>query len=257
MSDWVTLSKLLPQFVYPTKFVLWLLLLAFVLLLFRRRTGAGISLFLALLVIFIGSSPITSELYRRHEQQYLPVLVKESPTADAIVLLGGELQLPAPPRVESQLGGNRAVHTMRLYQAGKAPLIIVSGGNVFPQEGLQSESVYTVELLEEWGIPRNAILVEENSRSTRENAVETAKLLRERNLDRVLLVTSAFHMPRALATFRTAGVSAIPSPSSISANLTHPQILDWIPSLEGLGGLKNVIHEKLGILVYRSRGWIE
>ena len=44
MGDWITISKLLPQFVYPTKFVLWLLLLAFVLLLFRRRTGAGISL---------------------------------------------------------------------------------------------------------------------------------------------------------------------------------------------------------------------
>jgi uncharacterized SAM-binding protein YcdF (DUF218 family) len=146
---------------------------------------------------------------------------------------------------------------MRLYQAGKAPLIIVSGGNVFPQEGLRSESAYTAELLEEWGIPRDTILIEENSRSTRENALETARLLRERKLDRALLVTSAFHMPRALATFRTAGINAIPSPSSISAKLAYPKILDWIPSLEGLGELKRVMNEKLGILVYRRRGWIE
>ena len=160
MGDWITLSKLLPKLICPTNIVLWLLLLAFLLLMFRRRTGSGIALFLALLVIFVGSSPITSEFYRRHEQQYLPVPVEESTVADAIVLLGGDMGLPIPPRVESQLGGNRLVHAMRLFQAGKAPLIIVSGGNVFPQQGVHPESIYILELLEEWGIPRDAILIE-------------------------------------------------------------------------------------------------
>ena len=103
--------------------------------------------------------------------------------------------------------------------AGKAPLIIVSGGNVFLQEGIRPESAYTADLLQEWGIPQSAIIFEGNSRNTRENAVETSRLLKNRQLNRVLLVTSAFHMPRALATFRAVGIDAIPSPSSISADI--------------------------------------
>jgi uncharacterized SAM-binding protein YcdF (DUF218 family) len=70
-------------------------------------------------------------------------------------------------------------------------------------------------------------------------------------------VTNAFHMPRAVAVFRSAGVEVIPSPSSISAQLAQPEILDWIPTMSGLGTLKSVLHEKMGILVYRARGWID
>jgi uncharacterized SAM-binding protein YcdF (DUF218 family) len=171
--------------------------------------------------------------------------------------LAGDISIPIPPRVESQIRGNRSVHTLRLYRAGKAPLIIVSGGNVFPQEGFRPEAAYTADLLQEWGIPQSAIIFEGNSRNTRENAVETSRLLKNRQLNRVLLVTSAFHMPRALAAFRGVGINAIPSPSSISAELAQPTLLNWIPSLDGLGTMQSVVHEKIGIFVYRMRGWID
>jgi uncharacterized SAM-binding protein YcdF (DUF218 family) len=146
---------------------------------------------------------------------------------------------------------------MRLYRAGKASRIIISGGNVFSQKGLDSEAAYTAVLLEELGIPKSVITVEGISRNTRENAVETARLLRSQGLGPVLLVTNAFHMPRAVAVFRSAGVEVIPSPSSISAQLAQPEILDWIPTMSGLDTLKSVLHEKMGILVYRARGWID
>ena len=113
-------------------------------------------------------------------------------------------------------------------------------------------------MLEEWGVPPEAILIEGNSRNTYENAIETKKLMNSRQIDKILLVTSAFHMPRALATFKTAGIDAIPSPSSYSiVNYSRPQILEWIPSLGNLGKMQALIREKLGILVYRHRGWIE
>ena len=257
MDDWVTWAKILTRLMYPSTLVLLLLLLAFVLLLIRRRRGAGLSLLTALALVFLGSSPLVSDLYHRHERQYPPTRVAQSPTADAIVLLAGDISIPVPPRVESQVRGNRSVHTLRLYQAGKAPLIIVSGGNVFPQEGLRPEAAYTADLLQEWGIPQSAIIFEGNSRNTRENALETSRLLKSRQLNRVLLVTSAFHMPRALAAFRAVGIDAIPSPSSISAELVRPTLLNWIPSLDGLGTMQSVMHEKIGIFVYRIRGWID
>ncbi|MDP6030081.1 MAG: YdcF family protein [Arenicellales bacterium] len=257
MPDWVTLSKLLVQLIYPANIVLWLLVFAFVLILLRRAKAAGVALVLALVLVGIGSSPITPALYHAHERQYLPVPVEESPVAEAIVILAGDLSIPAPPRVESQLRGNRVIHALRLYRAGKAPRVIVSGGNIFPQEGLEPESAYIAALLQELGIPAAAITAEGSSRNTHENAVETARLLEAERVGSVLLVTNAFHMPRAVAVFRSAGVQVIPSPSSISAELTQPKILDWMPSLDGLGTLKSVLHEKIGILVYRVRGWID
>ena len=257
MPEWITLSKFLPQLIYPANIVLWLVLFAFLLILLRRPKVSAIALAFALILVGIGSSPIASTLYQAHERQFLPVPVDDSPTADAIVILAGDVSIPAAPRVEIQVRGNRTIHAMRLYRAGKASRIIISGGNVFSQKGLDSEAAYTAVLLEELGIPKSAITVEGISRNTRENAIETARLLRAQGLGPVLLVTNAFHMPRAVAVFRSAGVEVIPSPSSISAQLAQPEILDWIPTMGGLDTLKSVLHEKMGILAYRARGWID
>ena len=255
MPDWLTFSKLLPQLVYPENIVLWLVVAAFLLILLRRRKAAGYSLFFALVLVFVGSSPIASALYQAHERQYLPVAIDTSPVADAIIVLAGDVSIPAPPRLETQVRGNRVLHSLRLYRAGKAPLLIVSGGNVFPQEGLEPESEYTARLLNELGVPREAIVVDRISRNTHENALEIARLVNKHKLDEVLLVTSAFHMPRAVASFQSAGIQVIPSPSSISAELAHPKVLDWIPTIDSLGSLNSLVHEKLGLLVYRVRGW--
>jgi uncharacterized SAM-binding protein YcdF (DUF218 family) len=257
MDDWVTLSKILPQLVYPFNLSLWLLLVAGLLVILRRRFAATLSLFLAIVVLMIASSPLSLILYRQHERNYLPVPIAQSPIVGAIVVLGGDIGLPLTPRINSEIGGNRALHAFRLFTANRSKLIIISGGNVFPQNGIEPEAYYTSELLKEWGIPSEAILIEGRSRNTYENAIETKKLLQARQIDKILLVTSAFHMPRALATFRTAEINAIPSPSSYSiVNYSRPRILEWIPSLGNLGRMQAVIHEKLGILVYKYRGWI-
>jgi uncharacterized SAM-binding protein YcdF (DUF218 family) len=249
-------SKLLAQLVYPANIVLWLMIVAFVLILLRHTKSAGFSLFLAIAAVFVGSSPIALALYQAHERQYLPIAIDTTSVADAIVLLAGDVGIPASPRVETQIHGNRVIHSLRLYRAGKAPLVIVSGGNVFSQQGLESEAEYTARLLEEFGVPREAIVLDRVSRNTRENALETARLVGKHGLGKVLLVTSAFHMPRAVASFQSVGIKVIPSPSSISAELARPRVLDWIPTMDGLDSLKSLVHEKLGILVYRARGWI-
>ena len=257
MGDWVTFSKLLPHVVYPFNFALWILLISVILLIFRFHRAAIVSLFLTTVVLTLSASPLSPALYRQHEGAYLPIPIAQSPVAGAIVVLGGDIGVPLAPRVNSEIRGNRALHAFRLYTARKSKLIIISGGNVFPQVGVEPEAYYTSKLLKEWGIPSEAILIEGRSRNTYENAIETKKLLNARQIDKILLITSAFHMPRALATFRTAGIDATPSPSSYSiVNYSRPQILDWIPSIGNLGRVQVVIREKLGILVYRYRGWI-
>ena len=134
MIDWITFSKWLPQMFYPLNLGLCFLLLAFCLLIARRVRSAGICLFFTIAILLIFSSPLSVNLYRQHEQTFLPTQIDRSPSADAIVILGGDLGIPLPPRRESQIGGNRALHAFRLYKAGKGNLIVVSGANVFPQK---------------------------------------------------------------------------------------------------------------------------
>ena len=257
MIDWITFSKWLPQMFYPLNLGLWLLLVAFGLLIARRVRSASFCLLFAIAILLVFSSPLSVNLYRQHEQTFLPTRIDSLPSAEAIVVLGGDVDIPLPPRSESQIRGNRALHAFRLYQAGKGKLIVVSGTNVFPQKEMKSEAVYTAKLLSEWGVPSDSIVIEDRSRNTYQNATETKNLLDSIGVEKVLLVTSAFHMPRALATFRTAGVDATPSPSGYSvADYHRPAILNWIPSLGNLGKMQAWMHEKLGIIVYRYRGWI-
>lgn len=258
MPDWITLSKFLPHLVYPFNLALLLLLAALLLIIFGRRRSGLFAVFLAFVILLACASPLSLMLYREHELQYPPVPVSSSPTADAIVLLGGDVGIPVPPRTESQLHGNRLLHAFRLFEAGKAPLIIVTGGNVFPQEGLDAEAAYSKTILVGWGVPDDVILTETKSRNTRQNALYSHQILAAQGVDRILLVTNAFHMPRADAVFRQAGFEVVPSPSSFSVtDYRRPKLLDWLPSLGNLGKAQAVMHEKLGLLVYRLRGWTQ
>lgn len=256
----ILLSKILPLLIYPLNVSLWLIIVG-ALCLWRGRTLlSSLAICAAIALLWTSATPVFAEfLAARLERQYLPMAVEESPQADAIVVLSGGLGLVIPPRREVDLraSADRILHTARLYRAGKAPWVIATGGNVFPQHSAQPESVYATAILQEWGVDKNAILTELNSRNTYENAVETAKLLQKRQLGTVLLVTSAMHMPRALATFRSAGIDAIASPTDYRvAQYQQPLILKWLPSAGALCGTTNSLKEYLGTAVYRWRGWI-
>lgn len=181
------------------------------------------------------------------------------PRADVIVVLGGGLvprdtRHPYPDMNEA---ADRLWHAARLHAAGRAPRILLSGGRVW-DSGPQSEADAMAELLIDLGVPATAILIEGDSRNTRENAVQTAAMLARDDLERVLLVTSATHMTRALATFRKAGVDAIPAatdhrPSSTYS--TQPLALALLPDAGALQSSTRALKELLGLLVYRWRGW--
>jgi uncharacterized SAM-binding protein YcdF (DUF218 family) len=159
--------------------------------------------------------------------------------------------------IDLENASDRVLHAARLYRAGKAPRVITSGGAIPFLGGVTPESEAISELLQEWGVPESAILLETRSRNTYENAVETKKILENANLDTVLLVTSALHMRRALATFRTNGVNAIPAPTDIEAvNRQERTIIDWLPNAGALETTTRVLKEYLGFTVYRFRGWL-
>jgi len=87
--------------------------------------------------------------------------------------------------------------------------------------------------------------------------LETRQVLGGLGVDRILLVTSGLHMPRAVGVFEKVGFEVIASTATITAvDLAQPKLLDWWPSVENLRKAEFLIREKVGLLVYWLRGWV-
>jgi len=248
------LSKYTLQYIYPLGLCLWLVILTG-LIIYRKKTALWF-LFLSAGFFWIFTTPIVSSyMVASLEQKFLPVPVHESPKADAIVVLGGSIAGPDSPRIDIELTGNsdRILHSARLYRAGKAPIVFAAGGAM----DTQPEAYAMKALLVEWGVPEKNVVIETESLNTYQNAVNTKPLLDKRGVKRVLLVTSAIHMPRALATFQTLGINVIPSPTDyLEVDRKNYEIVDFLPDIDAIGKTSMVIKEVLGMMVYRWRGWV-
>lgn len=253
----IFLSKLITLLVYPFGLLVCLLVVTAILLFFNRPRGARWFLVLALLVVFVGGNGrLAYTLIRSLENDYPPVAVEEAPRSDVIVVLGGGLGLPHPPRLYLDLGGSsdRLLQALRLYRAGKAEHILLTGGNVFPQPGLESEAFYARQLLALWGVPPEVVTTEMDSRNTLQNAEYTAPILARNDWDKVLLVTSATHMSRSVLAFERVGVDVVPFPSDFTAvDASYPEVFSWIPTIGALGGTTQAVHEYLGRVYYWLR----
>ncbi len=253
------LSKLIPLFIYPLGFALLLSILATGIL----GLSAGLARLLlctAVTVLWVASTPIFSDyLCLTLEGQYPPLAVDATPSADVIVVLGGGVAGPTPPRLTLDLAdaADRVLHAARLYRAGKAPVVLISGGTI-PWLGSELPEAGAMQtLLQEWGVPSASILLESASRNTHENAVLSQQVLQARGLQRVLLVTSALHMPRALATFQAAGIDALPVATDYTViNRDWRTVIDFLPDADALSRTSDAIKEYIGVAYYRQQGWI-
>ena len=222
----------------------------------RAAAGTGAAAFLLLLAV--ATPAIPNAMVASLERRYPPVAPQHSASADAIVVLGGCLAPERPPRLSAELvdSSDRLLHAARLYRAGKAPVVLASGGTVPWTSSSRPEAEEMAAFLVEWGVPRTAILVDARSRTTWENAVETEGILKARGARSILLVTSAIHMPRAVAAFRMTGLSVTPSPTDYL--VTDPEAapyLEWFPSPGSVSRFQVALWERGGLLYYRLRGW--
>lgn len=255
------LSKIATQLVYPLSLSLALSVVGLVWLARGRRRRAGICLGASFAILWVASTPVIGFALRESlEARYAPVSPEQAQRASAIVLLGDAVAPGAPPRNWADLNesADRIVHAARLYRAGKAPLVVATGGGDARSGAIQTPADTTADLLVEWGVPRDAILLERESRTTYENAIYTRKLLEARGIEGpILLVTSAAHMWRSMAVFESAGLRAIPAASDYGPgriDLRDPRV--WLPDAGALYGTNGAIKEYLGMLVYRLRGQI-
>lgn len=253
------LAKILTQFAYP---LLTSLLLAGVgiLLLWTHhwRTG-GTLVACALGWLWLWSTPVFSDWLRATlEQRYPSVPVEALPTADAIVVLGGTMQGARPPlRLYPNLEAtaDRVWHAARLFRTGKAPRILVTGGNL-PWGGIeQPEATVMAELLEEFGVPKTALVLESRSRTTEQNRDYSLPILHQLGVKSILLVTSALHMPRAMRLFKATDLTVFPAPADFEVfdrDNAHP--LRWLPDAQALADSSRAYKEYLGYWLLQLSG---
>ena len=254
----MSLSSFLANLVIPLNLCVTLLVVAVVLLMLRWRRTAAALVALSLAWGLFWSLPASS-LWAggRLEQLYPHTPVQALPAAQAIVVLGGHTaggRLNWFQPYDRDTAFTRTAAAALLYEAERAPLILVSGAAL---EGSQSEAEYMAANLRKSGVPPDALIIEKNSYNTYENALYSAQLLKERNISRILLVTSALHMPRAMAVFNKQGLTAIAAPSAPQIVVPEdPDFSFWLPDERSFLASRSIIKEYVGMLMYWLRGWI-
>ncbi len=253
------ISQFVKPLVSPLGTALIILILSYVTArLARSNLGQRVSqaLLLSGLVWLYGwSTPALSEALRGWWEQ--PTVSNAADVADppaVIVLLGGGLEGPRPPvRPYPNLtaAGDRIWEAARLYHQGGVQTIVASGGGSDDGDGPEAEAMQG--MLTDFGVPAAAILRENRSITTFENARFTAALLLPRQVRRIRLLTSALHMPRARLLFERAGFQVVPAPCDIEV-IPHTWVLTRIlPDSNALDGSARVFKEILGYVLLR---WI-
>jgi len=223
-------------------------LLALLLARLRRPRAAFATGASALLWLWLWSTPGAAFLLRASLESRHPALpAARLPAADAIVVLGGSIAPPTRPggKIDLGNGADRVLFAAQLYHAGRAPLLVLSGGSD-PARSAYPEAEAMRVFLRYLDVPDGAMLLEARSRNTRQNARFTAELLRVRRIERVLLVTSALHMERALREFRRAGLQAIPAPTDFEATRPPPWPERVLPDAGALEGSARAFKELVG-----------
>jgi len=254
------LTKVLPLFLYPLGLAISLLLIGVLLAKFEFRRLAAWIVAAALIVLWICSTPIFARwALASLERQYPPRMIAETPEADVAIVLGGAVGQPLPPRVSSDLSdaADRVLHAARLYRAGKVKRILITAGNLPWLSAVKPEAELIQELLIEWGVPEGAIEIAGASRNTYENALEARDIWSKERFSSGLLVTSAAHMPRAMAVFRHAGVPVVASTTDVHVVGKFPVFpFGLLPDVGALGTTTEAIKEWLGYWAYRARGYL-
>ena len=254
------LDKLLSLFFYPLGLSLVSGFMGLGFLLARRRKAALVlGAFSLGWLLFWSLPPVTRVIAAPLERQTPDVPVEKVPAADVILVFGGVMRSALPGRSYPDLGAgaDRVWHAARLYKAGKAPKVLLSGGRFDWLSNGPSEAQTMSGFLTDLGVPPDAIFLEERSRNTWENARFCAQRMRERGFQRALLVTSALHMPRSRAVAKAAGIDFVPVATDYEATLDDARIvLDFLPNVQALQRSTHALHEWVGLAVYSLRGWL-
>jgi uncharacterized SAM-binding protein YcdF (DUF218 family) len=244
---------------YP---VLFLLLGVGIANLWRRRRESKRRLFLitlAYVILAALSLPAIAHFSLGTLEWRYPPAEQRPDDAEAIVVLGGGVQSADATRLRAEMNSEtlwRCLHAADLYRKGKSCPVIVSGGSSDTAPSDPPIALLMRDFLRDQGVTDGNLIVEDRSRTTHENAVECRKVLDERRIRKVILVTDAIHMFRAMRSFRKQGIDAVPSACAHRATQFGWGLFDFLPSANAVQNQERTLHEWLGFAWYWFRGYL-
>lgn len=246
--EWL-ITKAIGALLSPLGIVLIILLVA-VLVAWRRPLVAWRPVALALIVLYPLSTPFVANQLLWWIEPAVP-----NPAADrsglAIVVLGGGTYFNAP-----EYGGDtvkartlaRLRYAAHLYRTLKKPVLVTGGA---PERSPVPEGDLMKQVMErDFGVPVQ--WVEKSSNNTWENAQLSQRMLKPAGIDRIYLVTHAWHMRRARVAFEHAGFTVIPAPTGYTTSF-RPTLIDFLPDAPALDDSGRFFREGIGIGWYRLR----
>jgi len=241
----IYLHKLLPLIVSPLGLLISLMLIALVL---RRQWPV----YWALVILLICSFPLTARsiwVGLESEYQYQPPTTV--PQADAVLVLSGMLGgFETEDGYVTEWGDpDRFFVGLQLVKLGKADRLIFTRGQM-PWSDSPPEGELLKQKALEMGISPQQILLTSIVSNTAEEASAVKGLMAENGLNKIILVTSSFHLPRAKLLFDQAGVDTYPYPTDFKASSGDVTWLHFIPSADAFRDTSSGIREYIGRLYY-------
>ncbi len=218
---------------------------------FRKKQKISNFILVATIVLYLFSTPFVGDfLIGSLEKKHFP---SENPKGDVIIMLGGGATLDTPNvNGQGHLSGyaaNRLLTVAQLYKKLDIP-IIVSGGQVFGFTGKEAD--IAKEILIGIGIPEEKIITEGKSLNTTQNAEYTKEIIMQYEFRDPIVVTSAFHMPRAVKQFEKVDVHVEGYPTDYQTNINKRySFYDFVPSASSINDSAIALKEYVGILVIR------
>ena len=240
-------SILLPPGLFVVLIVISLLFIGFG----RRRAGAVVGGISALLLYLVSITPLSDLLLSPLEDRYAPYAPSEGRGATYVVVLGGGI-VPVSP-AEGGKGSlspesmKRLVYGIRIARETHLPMI-VSGGVVPSMAAKESEAEVARRTVAELSDSGQTVLLEGKSRNTWGNAVGVEEKFHPK---RVILVTSAYHMPRSVLAFRRNHIDVVPAPTDYLSDRGGLTLYNFLPSSSSLRDSAIALKEYIGYLYYR------
>jgi uncharacterized SAM-binding protein YcdF (DUF218 family) len=205
----------------------------------------------ALVLFLLFSNQWLLDLYAS-KWQPPPALINPGTMYSCGIVPGGFASPDASGNGYFNASADRFIQALKLYKLGQITHILVSGGNGKAELKTFREAEWVKKELAILGVPDSVIYIEDNSGNTAENARNTKKILDENHLQRpYLLISSAHHLPRAMAIFKNAGLITVAFPCNYLAGRGINTISSIIPRLEVLFAWNPYLKETAGYLWYR------
>ena len=249
------LSKILSFLVSPT---IWIFLLVIIALSLRKnKIGKRLGILALILFVLFTNGAIFYAVSKSWEEPYLRQTQPKGHFTYGIVLGGMATYDTISHRTQFAQSADRLLQTLPMLKDGIIDTLVISGGSAKILDKERFEAAFLKEYCVNLGFNSATIIVDSLSRNTVENAQYASKLISHNDSAKLILITSSYHLPRALACFRKYGINAVAYGTDAITPTTKPSFEDYtIPNIEILSGWNKLIHEWIGYFAYWLAGKI-